>query len=80
MNFFVCNKQDSGCDGSYSSEIGSYPVIGRIDFSQDFHIWEMTWNKTIVEFFIDGNTIAQMRQDRYPIPYEPEYVIMNVAV
>ena len=69
------------CGPEYSQSVVSYPPSGEsIDFSQDFHIWEMIWNTTMVVFYIDNNMIGKIDTKECTIPYQPAYIIMNIAV
>eukprot|EP01084_Bolivina_argentea_P288540 495248_1 len=71
----------SECAPSFSKAIGKYPPNGQtIDFSKEFHIWQLIWNKTEVAVWIDNNFVCKLTQDQAPMPYEPEYIILNTAV
>ena len=76
-------SNSSNCSPVYSKAIGSYPPKGQsIDFSKDYHIWELIWNKSEVTVSIDGNLAAKLTKEEAPdqMPYEPEYIIFNTAV
>ena len=77
------NDTSNGCSPAYSGAIGHYPPNGQtIDFSKDYHIWELIWNKTELVAYIDGNLAAKLTKEQAPdqMPYEPEYIILNTAV
>ena len=73
----------SGCSSSYSKAIGHYPSDGQnIDFSKDYHIWQLIWNKTEIVVTIDGHLGGILTKEQAPnqMPFEPEYIILNTAV
>lgn len=77
------NSTSHGCAPIFSKSIGYYPPIGQtIDFSKDFHIWQLIWNKTEIAFWIDDHFITKLIKEDAPkqMPYEPGYIIFNTAV
>lgn len=48
----TCGGSNDACKG----HIGVYPSPGSqpIDFSADFHVWELNWTPTELSFTVDG--------------------------
>eukprot|EP01084_Bolivina_argentea_P288538 495244_1 len=71
----------SGCSPAFDEEFAIYPVPSQpIDFSKEFHIWQLIWNKTEVAVWIDNNFVSKLTKDQAHMPYEPEYIILNTVV
>ena len=72
----------SSCGERYSSSIGWYPADkqNEIDFSKEYHIWTLIWNKTDITVWIDNDIAAYINGTEAMIGDEPEYILMNVMV
>eukprot|EP01121_Diplochlamys_sp_Union-15-3_P014334 TRINITY_DN4554_c0_g1_i1.p1 TRINITY_DN4554_c0_g1~~TRINITY_DN4554_c0_g1_i1.p1 ORF type:complete len:255 (-),score=34.03 TRINITY_DN4554_c0_g1_i1:16-780(-) len=68
------------CDQEISQ--GAAYVKTNIDFSQDYHIYEVEWTSTYIKFFVDGvNYVTATNEGgKYPIPSKPMYWILNTAI
>ncbi len=47
------------------------------DFSQDFHVYAVEWNKDSIKWFIDGQQCLEVSDY---VPHEPFFIILNTAV
>lgn len=80
MHYIYHNSSECG-PSLNKSRIDEWPGNGTIiDFSKDFHIWTMEWNKTSIGFWIDDNYVAYRNSSDGTMPYQPAYVILNTAV
>ena len=53
------------------------PTKINVDFSQDFHIFEVIWSSKQIAWYVDG--ILQLKTTQY-IPHEPMFMLINLAV
>jgi beta-glucanase (GH16 family) len=84
-------SQPKECGGKYDKahgHIGSYPPanLPPVDFSQDFHIWELIWSPTSMVFNLksgSGGTvhkIGEVTSKQATLPQTPFYWIFNTAI
>eukprot|EP01102_Stenamoeba_stenopodia_P002161 TRINITY_DN11938_c0_g1_i1.p1 TRINITY_DN11938_c0_g1~~TRINITY_DN11938_c0_g1_i1.p1 ORF type:complete len:297 (-),score=69.76 TRINITY_DN11938_c0_g1_i1:124-1014(-) len=59
-----------------------YPKFGSpsIDFSQDFHLFAVTWNATQITYYVDGVEYYTRTAEEVNIPQDPFYMIINTAI
>ena len=62
-------------DGARRSSSGTWR--GAVDYTKDFHIYELEWEPDSIRWFIDGNRIHATASG---IPHKPHYLILNTAV
>eukprot|EP00483_Globobulimina_turgida_P004929 UN04938 len=76
------NQNTAKCgSANQPTQLDVFPNNGTIvDFSAEFHVWRMEWNKTSVEFWIDNEKVAYIDSSDGTMPYEPAYIIMNTAI
>jgi len=71
---------ECGVDG-YARSAYPSPLDVKIDFSDDFHVFAVEWNKESLTFYVDGHVVNELSQFNVPIiPRWPFYLILNTAV
>ncbi|MEM6343769.1 MAG: family 16 glycosylhydrolase [Bacteroidota bacterium] len=68
-------------DSGYKTSTSSYTLVGS-DFSDEFHVYSIVWDRNIMTWYIDNIPFKTFRKDNigtYPFN-QPFFFILNVAV
>ncbi len=74
-------QQSGGSEGTYNN---NYDLAAAQDFSQQFHVFSIVWQKDAVQFLVDDQPyvnggIANVTSGTYPFN-SPFFFIFNLAV
>eukprot|EP00041_Stephanoeca_diplocostata_P021410 m.498746 g.498746 ORF g.498746 m.498746 type:complete len:370 (+) comp21822_c0_seq55:96-1205(+) len=74
----TCGGSNDACKG----HVGAYPTPGSppIDFSADFHVWELSWTPAALSFSVDGIHIGTATSKDVLVPQTPFFFIFNTAI
>ena len=62
--------------------VGVWPPALKpaVDFSRDYHLFEVLWSPHSLVFAVDGHQIGSLDSSQTLIPQTPFYLIFNTAV
>ena len=66
------------------SQTASYANPGDKWFSDEFHVFGVTWDKNSIQYYVDGNKYFEVNissgKDGYDVFQKPFFILLNLAI